>query len=422
MQPLSQVLPPPNHALAPTQYCKGGANGKICKTLHTDRTSLNDYFKSLKVDDGYTSLKQIHYNPYNNFPALGRKETNKTTDTDPEHTEDQDSDDDYNEDEESDNTGTPPDPIEQTHTAKTTQPNPKEPTEMTPEEEVSLVESMVESLVESLVEPPKDTTHDNPDHTPLPPTTETPEGEVIDNWDDEDTPADNIKDKTPLPPTKQTPEDTPANKTTDQTPLPTTEQTPEDEDSDPQDPPNNPPSHKVKGCSVSMKTMLKPPSIRLQSTSTSPNQSLLPLSQNTPFTPSPSSKTTQGLRHLEFPMVRHMTGSYQYTDEELKSYVVEAIKLAEITYKVRNDDLEESPELSESVLKGCKESVNDNGKKSKYNKLMDRVTKISRDPIIRAEAGNKVEGKKKGRLASESDMTERASNPKTNRKFSPKMK
>ena len=171
-----------------------------------------------------------------------------------------------------------------------------------------------------------------------------------------------------------------------------------------------------------MMTMLKPPSIRLQSRSTSPNQSLLPLSQNTPFTPSPSSKTPQGLKPLEFPMVRHMTGNYQYTDDELKTYVVEAIKQAEITYKVRNDDLEESPDLSDSVLKGCKESVNDNGKKSKYNKLMDRATKMSRDPIIRAEAGNKVEGKKKGRLASESDMTERASNPKTNRKVSPKMK
>ena len=83
-------------------------------------------------------------------------------------------------------------------------------------------------------------------------------------------------------------------------------------------------------------------------------------------------------------MVRHMTGSYQYTDDELKSYVVEAIKLAEITYKVRNDDLEESPELSESVMKGCKESINNNGKKSKYNKLMDRAFKMSRDPIIRA--------------------------------------
>ena len=117
-----------------------------------------------------------------------------------------------------------------------------------------------------------------------------------------------------------------------------------------------------------------------------------------------------------------MTGSYQYTDDELKSYVVEAIKLEEITYKVRNDDLEESPELSVSVMKGCKDSINDNGKKSKYNKLMDRAFKMSKDPIIRTEAGNKIEGKKKGRLASEADMSERASNPKTNRKFSPKQK
>ena len=122
-------------------------------------------------------------------------------------------------------------------------------------------------------------------------------------------------------------------------------------------------------------------------------------------------------------MVRHMTENYQYTDEELKSYVVEAIKLEEITYKVRNDDLDESPELSVNVMKGCKDSIDgNNGKKTKYNKLIDRAIKMSKDPIIRTEAGNKIEGKKKGRLASESDMSERASNPKTNRKVSPKMK
>ena len=121
-------------------------------------------------------------------------------------------------------------------------------------------------------------------------------------------------------------------------------------------------------------------------------------------------------------MVRHMTENHQYTDEELKSYVVEAIRLEESTYKVRNDDLDESPELSVNVMKGCKDNIDGNGKKTKYNKLMERAIKMSKDPIIRTEAGNKIEGKKKGRLASESDLLERASNPKTNRKFSPKMK
>ena len=121
-------------------------------------------------------------------------------------------------------------------------------------------------------------------------------------------------------------------------------------------------------------------------------------------------------------MLRHMTGNYQYTDAELKTYVDEAIKQGVITYKVRNDDIEESPELSESVLRGCKESINDNVKKSKYKKLMDRINKISRYSDIREETGKKEEGKKKGRLASESEMSENAPNSKLVRKVSPKMK
>ena len=128
-------------------------------------------------------------------------------------------------------------------------------------------------------------------------------------------------------------------------------------------------------------------------------------------------------------MVRHMTENYQCSEGEIKTYVVEAIKQAEITYKVKNNDIEESSELSDSILRACKDIVHEKGgrenvnkNKSKFNKLMDRVTKMSNDPNIRAEAGKREEGRKKGRLASESDMMEKASNPKQVRKSSPKMK
>ena len=102
---------------------------KICKDLKTDRTSLNDYFKSLKDEDGYTTLKDQHYNSYNNFPALGRKETNKTLDTETTDPEEQATDDDDDDDDESDKTGELVDPKEKTHIEEITLSDPKESAE-----------------------------------------------------------------------------------------------------------------------------------------------------------------------------------------------------------------------------------------------------------------------------------------------------
>ena len=180
--------PPPNHSLGPSQYCKGGGNGKICKDLKTERTSLNDYFKSLKVEDGYFTLKEKHYHQYNNFPALGRKETNKTHDT--ENHEDQATDDDDDKDEEPDKTDDIIDPNKQSHTEQNTQPATEESAEPNSEEEISLVETS------------KDTNHNNPDHTPPVPTTQTPEEEDKDTPNTEDTPTNNKTDQKTSPPHK----------------------------------------------------------------------------------------------------------------------------------------------------------------------------------------------------------------------------
>ena len=116
-------------------------------------------------------------------------------------------------------------------------------------------------------------------------------------------------------------------------------------------------------------------------------------------------------------MIRHMTENRKYTED-----VIEAIKQGEITYKTLNDEIEKSPILSDSILKVCKKNAQNNQKKGKYNKIKDQVTKVSRDPDVRAAAREREDDKKKGRLASQSDMTERETQPKLVRIVSPKMK
>ena len=121
-------------------------------------------------------------------------------------------------------------------------------------------------------------------------------------------------------------------------------------------------------------------------------------------------------------MIRNMTENRKYTEDELKLYVIEAIKQGEITYKTLNDEIEESPILSDNVLKVCKENVLNNQKRSKYNKIKDQVTKVSRDPDVRAAARDRDDDKKKGRLVSQSDMTERETQSKMVRIVSQKIK
>ena len=121
-------------------------------------------------------------------------------------------------------------------------------------------------------------------------------------------------------------------------------------------------------------------------------------------------------------MIRFITENRPYSDDDVKLYVVEAIKQSEITYKVQNDEIDESPIMSETVLKGCKENAQSNHKKSKLRKLTDRVKEVSKDPDVRAAAREREDDKKKGRLASQSDMTEGEKLSKSVRTVSPKMK
>ena len=66
------------------------------------------------------------------------------------------------------------------------------------------------------------------------------------------------------------------------------------------------------------------------------------------------------------------------------------------------------------ILKRCKEESIGNPKSKKLRKLQDSVRKLMKDPVIRKK------GEKKGRLASESNLSDdENSTPKTSRNFSP---
>ena len=107
----------------------------------------------------------------------------------------------------------------------------------------------------------------------------------------------------------------------------------------------------------------------------------------------------------------------------MKLYVVQAIKQGEITYKAVNDEIEESPHLSKTILKGCRDnSPPTNKKKALIKKMEDKIREVSKLTEVRNAAREKDEGKKKGRLASQSEMSEGESLSKTVRIVSPKMK
>ena len=72
---------------------------------------MNAYIRSLR-EEGYTSLRDAHYDTFNNFPALGRKDNNKSPDPDTTDLEDQANDDDL--DDETEKAGETADPIDKT--------------------------------------------------------------------------------------------------------------------------------------------------------------------------------------------------------------------------------------------------------------------------------------------------------------------
>ena len=106
---------------------------------------------------------------------------------------------------------------------------------------------------------------------------------------------------------------------------------------------------------------------------------------------------------MELPLVQHINQDTDYTDEQVRSYTVTAIRARKITYKrVNNID---TTVLSKKVLKGCKEnSINSSGKKKQLKKIESKVLTHSEDPAVRKEA---LEGRtmsSKARTFSESEL------------------
>ena len=112
--------------------------------------------------------------------------------------------------------------------------------------------------------------------------------------------------------------------------------------------------NKLRSCSVSVPLITtlpgKPPL-----TPTTPIQTLFP-SKIPSQLASPTTKPNQGLSLLEYPLIRFITESTPYNDKEVKLYVMQAVKQSEITYKTVNDEVDERPFMSKTVLKGCREN------------------------------------------------------------------
>ena len=86
--------------------------------------------------------------------------------------------------------------------------------------------------------------------------------------------------------------------------------------------------------------------------------------------------------------------------------------MKEITFVKEGNDDEEKVLLSDATLKGCREnSLLSLKKKRRFNSLEDKVKRLSKDPKIRKEAEGEV--RKKGRLASQSELADRDSQTKT---------
>ena len=103
-------------------------------------------------------------------------------------------------------------------------------------------------------------------------------------------------------------------------------------------------------------------------------------------------------------------------------YTIQAIVQREITFKSVSGEEEKSPVIGKSVLKGTKEgSPMNNKKKARLSKLEERIKEMSKRATTREAVREIEEGKKRGRLASQTEMSEEESLPKTVRVVSPKI-
>jgi hypothetical protein len=187
-------------------------------------------------------------------------------------------------------------------------------------------------------------------------------------------------------------------------------------DSDPNKAPPRATEGKTKGTTVSM---LRPPS-RLSTAPTSPNQTPAPVTRSSSRSVSPAPGQCLGL--LERPLVKHIREGIQYSEDQLKRYTVQAIVQKEITFKSVRGEEEKTPVIGKSVLKGSKEgSPMSNKKKVRMNKVEERIRDMCKKASTMEAVREMEEGKKRGRLTSQTETSEEESLPKAVRVVSPKL-
>ena len=142
-----------------------------------------------------------------------------------------------------------------------------------------------------------------------------------------------------------------------------------------------------------------PPNIA-RKTSLSATSSLQPPSKNklpeivTPKTPdhpffflksqSSDITITQGLNHMEIPLIKAITESTEYTDEQERNYAIHCIRVGQITFSNPHD--KNLPVMSPAILKGCRDLNKSQKKVKMFNKIENLLYTLSKDPKTREEA------------------------------------
>ena len=95
-----------------------------------------------------------------------------------------------------------------------------------------------------------------------------------------------------------------------------------------------------------------------------------------------------------------------FTDDQVRQYAIQAIRLGEISFSKKNNT--EFPENFPHVLKSCRENaLNSNPERRKLRNIEAQLSSFLKDPLVRMEA---KEERKKGRTVSETEFTEEDAN------------
>ena len=116
---------------------------------------------------------------------------------------------------------------------------------------------------------------------------------------------------------------------------------------------------------------------------------------------------------MELPLLKSLKEAIDFTDEQVRNYAFQGIKVGQITYTNKSD--KNLPVMSSNILKGCRELAKSQKKIKKFNTMEALLFTISRDPKTREDA--KAQG---GKARTYSGLGgEEKSDPKSIRTTSP---